>query len=224
MPAFQDLTGQRFGKLVVIDRAPNAGPNVMWNCRCDCGNERQVYGMSLKRKGARAATSCGCERIKSVAAAGRGNAAKIVGKKFGRLMVVGDSVSRAGRKILWKCVCDCGQEVSALSSNLIAGKSRSCGCLRIDAIQERHEYAAAMKRIEEELAADCDNCGGDDVREENGFDGASYDVCVDCGDVGSMREAEPVLDAHATHEPAKVAAKLPPPVATGRRLPWGGVR
>ncbi len=51
-----DLTGQRFGKLAVIKRAPNQGPWVMWRCMCTCGNESVVRGNSL-RNGTR---SCGC--------------------------------------------------------------------------------------------------------------------------------------------------------------------
>ena len=44
MSKFQDLTGQRFGRLVVIERAkdyirPNGQSQVQWRCKCDCGNE-----------------------------------------------------------------------------------------------------------------------------------------------------------------------------------------
>lgn len=43
MPGFIDLTGKRFGRLTVIDRAPDKiGPKgyreTYWNCICDCGN------------------------------------------------------------------------------------------------------------------------------------------------------------------------------------------
>ena len=38
MPKFIDLTGQKFGRLTVIDRAPNKNSRTAWNCLCDCGN------------------------------------------------------------------------------------------------------------------------------------------------------------------------------------------
>jgi hypothetical protein len=38
MGQFIDITGQRFGKLVVLKRAPNKNKAVMWLCQCDCGN------------------------------------------------------------------------------------------------------------------------------------------------------------------------------------------
>jgi hypothetical protein len=39
MIPLRDLTGQRFGKLTVIKRAPQQGKKqaVFWRCRCDCG-------------------------------------------------------------------------------------------------------------------------------------------------------------------------------------------
>lgn len=56
-----DLTGCRFGRLTVIEKAPQmpGGTNARWLCKCDCGNETVVRSTSL-RKGE--STSCGCYR------------------------------------------------------------------------------------------------------------------------------------------------------------------
>ena len=53
-----ELTGQRFGRLVVtapqgVDRARKS----LWRCRCDCGEETIAVGVELLRGGVR---SCGC--------------------------------------------------------------------------------------------------------------------------------------------------------------------
>ncbi len=55
----QNLIGQRFGRLVVIGRAPNRPgvSNAIWLCRCDCGNESEVRSAALKNESIR---SCGC--------------------------------------------------------------------------------------------------------------------------------------------------------------------
>ena len=37
-----NLTGQRFGRLTVIEPAPNMGKRTAWRCRCDCGRETVV--------------------------------------------------------------------------------------------------------------------------------------------------------------------------------------
>lgn len=45
-----DLTGQRFGNLVVLRRQGSAeGGQVIWQCRCDCGGGHSVLGQSLRR-------------------------------------------------------------------------------------------------------------------------------------------------------------------------------
>jgi hypothetical protein len=53
-----DLTGQKFGRLTVIERAENNQNNkVMWRCKCDCGNEAVVIGSRLYTGKTK---SCGC--------------------------------------------------------------------------------------------------------------------------------------------------------------------
>lgn len=50
------LAGQRFGRLVVQERAPNRGTQVMWNCICDCGKTKVVQSNHLVSGDT---TSCG---------------------------------------------------------------------------------------------------------------------------------------------------------------------
>lgn len=54
---FRDLTGQRFGRLIVISRAENRNGDVCWNCVCDCGNKRVVRRTHLVSGDT---LSCGC--------------------------------------------------------------------------------------------------------------------------------------------------------------------
>ena len=58
MSKLLDLTGQRFGRLVVIQRAENTkGGKARWRCQCDCGQEIIVDGKHLRRGETQ---SCGC--------------------------------------------------------------------------------------------------------------------------------------------------------------------
>lgn len=60
MGKFIDKTGQRFGRLVVLNReAKRDNGQQQWRCRCDCGNETIVSGSGLCGK---ATSSCGCLR------------------------------------------------------------------------------------------------------------------------------------------------------------------
>ena len=55
-----DLTGQRFGRLVVLERARNSSQGTaMWRCQCDCGNITVVRSYLLKKGRTK---SCGCQK------------------------------------------------------------------------------------------------------------------------------------------------------------------
>jgi hypothetical protein len=53
-----DITGQRFGRLVVIEDAGRTKVGrVIWFCRCDCGGRTTVEGVLLRNGNTK---SCGC--------------------------------------------------------------------------------------------------------------------------------------------------------------------
>lgn len=56
---FNDLTGQRFGRLVVQRVTDRRGGNVIWLCLCDCGNTKEVRGNHLIST-TTCIRSCGC--------------------------------------------------------------------------------------------------------------------------------------------------------------------
>lgn len=59
MPAFIDLTGQRFGRWLVLGRTPNdKSNNTMWYCLCDCGRRQIVQGGRLRNGGSRKCIYC----------------------------------------------------------------------------------------------------------------------------------------------------------------------
>ncbi len=118
-PGAADLTGQRFGRLVII--GPTARRErgcVVWRCLCDCDNvtyaaARQLTGGSIK--------SCGCLRHPPLK--------DLMGKRFGKLTVIGYEEKQAGMH-RWRCVCDCGKETVVGQTQLQSGKTKSCGCLQ----------------------------------------------------------------------------------------------
>lgn len=60
-----DITWKRFGKLTALKTAGSSSRGqLLWHCRCDCGNETIVAGAKLRNGHTR---SCGC--LKSVGAA-----------------------------------------------------------------------------------------------------------------------------------------------------------
>lgn len=71
MPPIIDLTGERFGKLVVIAKGDKAtAGHTRWICQCDCGNQTLALA-SVLRYGKK--KSCGCLKRESMAEVGRSN-------------------------------------------------------------------------------------------------------------------------------------------------------
>ena len=59
MGQVKDLIGQRFGKLVVVERCGSVGNHASWKCKCDCGGWRIVCGRYLRNG---SAVDCGCSK------------------------------------------------------------------------------------------------------------------------------------------------------------------
>lgn len=112
-----DLTGQRFGKLTVINRLDKkAGTHYYYRCLCDCGKYKDVLGTNLKQGNVR---SCGCLRKK-----------ELTGQKFGRLTALYPLEERNQYgSIVWHCKCDCGNEID-VPANWLGKYINSCGCLK----------------------------------------------------------------------------------------------
>jgi hypothetical protein len=124
---FIDIAGQRFGRLVALKVAEKEsrarrGGGVRWVCHCDCGDTCVTDGYKLRTGHT---GSCGCIW-------------DLTDRSFGRLVVLGRS-GKQGRATLWRCLCDCGNEVSVISSNLLRAHqpTRSCGCLQREQAHER---------------------------------------------------------------------------------------
>lgn len=59
----------------------------------------------------------------------RGQKKNIIGHRFGRLTAIEDC-GRRNRKVLWRCICDCGKEVIVEGCKLRSGHTKSCGCYK----------------------------------------------------------------------------------------------
>lgn len=119
MPKRIDISNQKFGKLTALSY--NAETR-KWRCRCNCGSPIKEVAYRHLKSGA--TQSCGCS--KSVGP----RKIDLTGRKFGRLTVVEENGRARKKRVIWRCKCDCGNEVDVLSAELTAGDTRSCGCIR----------------------------------------------------------------------------------------------
>lgn len=119
-----DLTGQRFGKLIVIERdfsKPKSNSRCFWKCQCDCGSITIVSAAHLRSGNIK---SCGCARFND-----------LTGLEFGRWKVLGRAERTTGQ--LWLCKCSCGTIKKVQHTSLINGTSKSCGCYQKEITRQR---------------------------------------------------------------------------------------
>jgi hypothetical protein len=86
-----------------------------------------------------------------------GKAKDLTGQRFGRLIVLSQGPTRQGPGIKsewtqWWCLCDCGVEKLKGRSELIKGKTKSCGCLKREydasgrSTNRTHGYSSGRSR------------------------------------------------------------------------------
>ena len=132
---FKDLTGQRFGRLVVVKclvRAYRTDDGKListkWLCKCDCGGIAETTSSKLKSKTA-STKSCGCLQKERASEASLHD---LTGQRFGRLVVLKREGSAYPGVPMWLCLCDCGTEKPVAASSLRQGSTKSCGCFRVE--------------------------------------------------------------------------------------------
>ena len=115
--------GSKIGKLTVEEATGQRRSGYMvWRCGCECGGVILADTRTLRRGSVK---DCGCGgRL-------RPGQRDIAGRRFGLLTALEPTEER-GRNgsTIWRCRCDCGNEILVDVSQLAAGNRKSCGCLR----------------------------------------------------------------------------------------------
>lgn len=143
-----DLTGKRFGSLVVLKCVGKTKDyDKIWRCQCSCGNITDVRQGHLRSGHT---TTCGC---------GKPQFDDYSGRKFGHLYVlrrVDDYVCPGNGKhyVRYECRCDCGNIVVVNALNLKNGTTMSCGCRRphgqfVDLAGERFGKLTVIERVDD---------------------------------------------------------------------------
>ncbi len=133
MGKFVDLSGERFGKLVVLNpvKVQAKGRTITkWNCLCACGTHKVIVGTSLTRG---LTKTCGvCKKNKD-----------LTNEKFGKLLVL----CKGTEEGIWNCLCDCGNQVQVQYKSLLYGNTKSCGCIKTELLTERNKNQLASHHL-----------------------------------------------------------------------------
>lgn len=123
-----DLTGKKYNKLTVLkrgnDRISESGRKfITWECICECGNIITVDANNLRNNNTK---SCGCIT----------NCKDLTGQIFGDLKVIKRMENNSRGDSKWLCECTCGNTKVILRNSLISGRTKSCGCGMLAALEK----------------------------------------------------------------------------------------
>lgn len=105
----EDITGQVFNRLTVLEFTGKKDNDNrwLWKCQCSCNNHTIVYTSMHKLKTGNT-KSCGCLQKEKVIAKNKANALDITGERKGSLTAIKKIESRSNGGNLWQIRCDCG--------------------------------------------------------------------------------------------------------------------
>lgn len=176
--SYTDLAGQRFGRLVAIQKVKphitSGGAYItMWECKCDCGNTTTVSMQKLKTGHTQ---SCGCNKKNCKG----GSFKDLTGKRFGRLTVIKylQENEREKKRKCWLCRCDCGNVKTYSADKIISGSTHSCGCEMIERIGRlNRKYIYSCKRLYGVYAAMKERCCNSKNEEYHNYGARGIIVC-----------------------------------------------
>lgn len=127
-----DLVGNRYGRLVVLEKAePDKHSHTRWLCQCDCGNQKIIDGGSLKKG---LTKSCGCLKKEQLKQYNDSNVVNEIGNVYGYLTVIRRAedleITPKDGRAQWVCRCKCGNEIITTGKLLRDGHKLSCGCMK----------------------------------------------------------------------------------------------
>jgi hypothetical protein len=79
------------------------------------------------------------------------------GQRFGRLLVVEEDGRNALKKVMWRCVCDCGEETVVPSGGLVTGNTTSCGCFLQEKITKHGGWKKSSYNTWRAMMRRCNN-------------------------------------------------------------------
>jgi hypothetical protein len=115
-------------------------------------------------------------------------AMNLIGRRFERLVVVEQIAERTtSHKVQWRCRCDCGKEVIAITHSLFDGSTKSCGCYNRDIQSARFsrmltKHGMAETRLYKIWQGMKKRCNNHNCRNYENYGGRGIKVCSEWSD------------------------------------------
>jgi hypothetical protein len=136
------------------------------------------------------------------------------GERFGRLVVIQSAERDKWRNLLWECQCDCGGFTLVTMHNLRSGNTRSCGCLKREALArstlhgegdkptvEYKTWEAMIRRCESPKAVNFKDYGGRGIKVCAEWRADYRRFLVDMGRRPSQRHSIDRIENDGNYEP-----------------------
>ena len=118
-----------------------------------------------------------------------GKIKNILGIKFGRLTVVEFIGEDKQKQAVWRCVCDCGNECETISSRLITGQTKSCGCISKEILHNRnYKDGRTKEKLYKRWKAMKDRCNTNGKQKHKNYGERGISVCEEWHDYTKFRK------------------------------------
>lgn len=143
----RELSGQRFGRLVALEKVASGKEGNIWDCKCDCGKTTKVAAKWLNAGNTR---SCGCLALDTR-----------------RTLPSGEAGFRRLFKRYRKTAVESGREFALTQDEvreLTSGRCSYCGALphRVMKVHETGEYSHytynGIDRVDSSIGYKIENC------------------------------------------------------------------
>ena len=141
MPPREDLTGRRFGCVVVQSMAPHpkdpvqGNATIFWVCLCDCGATETINVGALRAMGTRRRTCPSCRGSARLDRSHHPSFVDMTDKRVGTLKVVKRLPNDKRGNAMWRCVCDCGEQLDVQGIALRVKNRHHCTACRARIVQ-----------------------------------------------------------------------------------------
>ena len=99
------------------------------------------------------------------------------GKHFGKLTVI-EKIENKGKKVCWKCKCECGNYKDVISCHLLSGAINNCGCLKKDKIKRiKTKHGKSKTKLFRVWAHMKDRCYREKDKRFRNYGGRGIKIC-----------------------------------------------
>jgi len=123
-----DLSGEKYGHLLVLQEIHRSKNYIQYLCKCDCGNIiKRGRSSLLSNKNNNASCGCAAPNCSS-------RRIDISNQIYGRLKAIKRIDNDKNNLSIWLCECECGNKTEVRITSLLLERTKSCGCLKDPAI------------------------------------------------------------------------------------------